>query len=368
MTTSYFPGFFFALWAHTICSKPTSARPSFLGLSIFLLRYTFGRAVSDFYNVLEILRFYTTYLLSYPTVLLLVADALFQLTLFLLSFFPTILPLLFFRLLLGIVINVYLDLVFCLRVPARDCAHSGRGGRWRRVCQDVGAHRCLRAVWCARREVFCSRCYDLRIIYIFGFEPLVDYPLHLEIPLGVNYLFVALKLIYVNNYFVYLIENLQVIWNPTLMLLRKDMLYVIFKLLSADGTNHMVSSWLWFLDTLWMLLFLGLLSFHIQNIVIVFLVQKLSILLSEFTLFLKLKNWGSEWSVDIKSWQVIFSNVDFCAERWFHLLLLLWSVLLEVVTLMSVRLVIGRGPRTRHMSSKGSWLEARNTICAHPCL
>ena len=74
------------------------------------------------------------------------------------------------------------------------------------------------------------------------------------------------------------------------MLLRKDMLYVIFKLLSADGTNHMVSSRLWFLDTLWMLLFLSLFSFHIQNIVIVFLVQKLSILLSEFTLFLKLKN------------------------------------------------------------------------------
>jgi hypothetical protein len=81
---------------------------------------------------------------------------------------------------------------------------------------------------------------------------------------------------------------------------RKDMLGVIFELLATNGADHVIGSRFWLFYTLWVLFFLGLLTFHIGNVVVIFLVQELSVLLGELPLLLQLEYRGSERRLNIE--------------------------------------------------------------------
>ena len=94
----------------------------------------------------------------------------------------------------------------------------------------------------------------------------------------------------IDYYLIDLVEYLQVILDTTLVFLRKDMLEVVFKLLAANSADYVICSRFWLLDATWVLLFFVFFAFHIGYVIVIFLVQKLRILLSEFSLFLKLEN------------------------------------------------------------------------------
>jgi len=119
------------------------------------------------------------------------------------------------------------------------------------------------------------------------------------------------------------------------------MLNVILKLLATNSANYMICTWLWLLNTVWMLFFFLLLLLHTNNIVFILLIQKLSILLSKFSFFLKLENGCSIWGFQIKCWDVIFTDINLLAKDLLHLLLLLRSVLRKIMAFMSVGLLAG---------------------------
>jgi hypothetical protein len=78
------------------------------------------------------------------------------------------------------------------------------------------------------------------------------------------------------------------------------MLGVIFELLATNGADHVISSGFWLFYTFWVLFFFSLLTFHIGNVVVIFLVQELSVLLSELPLLLQLEYRGSERRLNIE--------------------------------------------------------------------
>ena len=127
----------------------------------------------------------------------------------------------------------------------------------------------------------------------------------------------------------------------------------------------MISTWFGFINTFRMFFIFCFMSFHIINVVSVFLIQETSVLLSELSLFLKLKDWSTIWGIQIECRNIIFSNENFISKRCFHLLLLLRSIRLKVVTLMCISLVTRRSTTTAHMSRQRSRFKTWNTINSH---
>jgi len=70
------------------------------------------------------------------------------------------------------------------------------------------------------------------------------------------------------------------------MFLRKDMIEVVFELLSANSTDHMICSRFGLLDTFGVFFILVFLAFHVGYVIAIFLVQKLCVLLGKLSLFL----------------------------------------------------------------------------------
>lgn len=160
----------------------------------------------------------------------------------------------------------------------------------------IGAHCGFAPVGRTRTQVIAACRDQLGVIYRLE---LLD-PLVFEGPLLVDDFLVGLELGKILNDPVDLTKDLHVILHASAVFLRKDMLDVVFKLLAANSADNVVGPRLGLLDAFRMLLFLGLLPLHVRNVVVIFLVQKLSVLLSKLSLFLQLENGGSVWRKDIE--------------------------------------------------------------------
>lgn len=74
--------------------------------------------------------------------------------------------------------------------------------------------------------------------------------------------FVLLELRNTGDELIDLGENMDIVCNTPLVLSREDVLHVVFELLAADRTDHVVSSRLWLLDAGRVLFQLGLFPIH----------------------------------------------------------------------------------------------------------
>ena len=146
------------------------------------------------------------------------------------------------------------------------------------------------------------------------------------------------------------------------MFLTKNVINVVFKLLSADCTYHMILPRFWFINQNWMFLSFRFLSSHIRYIINILLIQKLSVLFSKLALFLQLENRCSIWCKQIEGWDVILTNVYFWAKSLFHLRLLLGWVHLEVVAFMSKSFVWRWCTTTWHVCCKSTRFKATYTV------
>ena len=70
------------------------------------------------------------------------------------------------------------------------------------------------------------------------------------------------------------------------MFFTKNVVDVVFELLSAYGADDMILAWFGFIDADWVLFSFVLLPAHILNIIHIFLVKENRILLSKLALFL----------------------------------------------------------------------------------
>jgi hypothetical protein len=75
----------------------------------------------------------------------------------------------------------------------------------------------------------------------------------------------------------------------------------------------MICSWFWLFNTFRMFFIFASLFLHVLNIIIIFLIKNLGVLFCKFSFFLKLKYWSTKWSFYIKSWKIIFTNINFWA-------------------------------------------------------
>lgn len=196
---------------------------------------------------------------------------------------------------------------------------------WCWVYQNVRAHCCiLTPITCTWAGVFGACSHLFRIIYTLQHIILVAW-YHLILVILAEEFILSLGLLLFNRkllsffplkipYFLHnsidLREDLAIVHHTDFMFMRKDVFYIIFELFTADGTDDMISSWSWLFNTLWMFLILGFLPFGIGYVIVVFLIKEFHILLGKFSFLLKLEDGCAIGSVDVESWQIVFSNID----------------------------------------------------------
>lgn len=77
------------------------------------------------------------------------------------------------------------------------------------------------------------------------------------------FLLILLDVCNLLNYSINFLEDFSVVHDADLVLVTKYVIYIVFELLSTNGTNHVIGSRSRLLNTLGMLLFLGLLPLRI---------------------------------------------------------------------------------------------------------
>lgn len=168
---------------------------------------------------------------------------------------------------------------------------------------------CLASVWCAWALVFCACSHLLWVInwlqtavHMLTLIPFIFFRFYL-------FFLFSFKINFL-NYFIYFIKDFSVVIYSSFVLTWEYVLNIIFKLLSANCTYHMICSWFWFFYAFRVFFIFGFFPSGIFNVIFIFLIQKLQILFCKFPFLLKLKYRCSERGWKIECRDIIFSNIN----------------------------------------------------------
>jgi hypothetical protein len=127
---------------------------------------------------------------------------------------------------------------------------------------------CLASVWSSWTLIFCACCHLFRIIY--GLKVAIN--LLLFICTFRFLLFLSLEKLNILYCFIYFFEYFSVVIYSNFMLAWKNVFNIVFKLLSTNGANYMIWTWLWFFNTFGVFFILVFFSSCIFNIIFIFLI------------------------------------------------------------------------------------------------
>lgn len=138
------------------------------------------------------------------------------------------------------------------------------------------------------------------------------------------------------------------------------MLVVVSELLPAHGANDVTGARLWLLNELGPLFGRSQLLGLLVQVFQILLVQEALVLISEFALFLQLKDTRAQRRLDVEVRNVVLAHVDAWAEVHFEGLNLRRRVTREKVALVCILVLVVLPTDRRHVSGEGAGPEARH--------